>query len=85
MNEKRFVEIVKKASTENERYLLELAPIEVTALHGAVALAMRHPIVKGNLTAVYPVLGKIRKELCMLMRDMGFTDDEVEDMDKTEI
>ena len=80
----RFWEVVKEAERRNKFYSLILTPVEVTGVHGAIALAMKHPKVKQDLTNIYPVLQDVRRLLCRNMVTMGFTEEEVEWLDRAE-
>jgi len=88
MNEKemfkKFSEIIVTATKQGKTYTIILNPIQITTLHGAVALTMKHPIVKKHLQDAQAILAELRKTLCSLMVKMGFTQEEVEWLDKRE-
>jgi len=80
---KRFQEVVTSTEGQGKKYTLTLTPIQVTTLHGAIALVMRHPEVKTK--DIMSVLKAIRQETLDLMRLMGFTEDEVQYLDTKEV
>jgi len=81
---RRFVEVVGTATNLGFKIRLDLTAIQLTTLHGAVALAMKHPDVPTKLKGANEVLMGIREQLKAAMLAMGFTRDEVTWLDKRE-
>jgi len=82
---KKFSQVVIIATQQGQIHLLHLTPVELTTLHGAVALAMRHPEVREKLKGAQLILTNLRERLCLLMVEMGFTKEEVEWLDTKEV
>jgi hypothetical protein len=82
---KKFSQVVITATQQGKTYLLTLTPVEITTLHGAVALTMRHPEVQEKLKGAQIILGNLREKLRLLMLGMGFTQEEVEWLDTKEV
>ena len=82
---KKFSQVVITATKQGKIHLLPLTPLELTTLHGAVALVMRHPEVREKLKGAQLILTNLRKRLCLLMVEMGFTQEEVEWLDTKEV
>ncbi|MCK9598683.1 MAG: hypothetical protein M0R06_06555 [Sphaerochaeta sp.] len=68
-----------------EQFMMILNPLQITAMHGALADTMEHPQVKNELTHAYELLSSLRKWCLQSFEDMGFTPDEVEWLDKTKM
>lgn len=77
----RFTQVVLNAQEKKIKYPLILSGVEVTTLHGAVALAMKHPGV--GLNAI-KILQDLRVRILEILKSMGFTDEEVKYMDTQE-
>lgn len=82
---KRFIDVVTIAQQSGKTFPLQLSASEITGLHGAIALAMNHPYLVNVLQDEYELLQRIRHILCQMMVDIGFTEEEVEYIDKTEV
>jgi len=82
---KKFSQVVITATKQGKIHVLPLTPVELTTLHGAVALTMRHPEVCEKLKGAQLILTNLRKRLCLLMVEMGFTQEEVEWLDTKEV
>lgn len=80
---KRFCLVVEASEQSGVTYTIALTPMQVTTLHGALALAMKHPEVKNHAT--YPVLKSIRQQLLKHMQNMGFTPEELQYLDTREV
>lgn len=81
----KFIAVVIKAQQSGKTFSLELSPLKVTGLHGALTVAMKHPRVANEMQDTYEMLQEIREQLCQIMVEMGFTEEEVEFLDKTEM
>lgn len=74
----RFEEVL--TNSEGKNYLLRLGVGEVTVLHGLIALAMDHPGVQEQ--GLTPQIGRSIRDRCLdCFRDMGFSDEEVAQLD----
>lgn len=79
----RFKQVTLEREAQGKKYIITLSPIEVTALHGALVLALRHPEVQ-KMSGALPYLTSIRARLLELFRHMGFTEEEVQYLDTKE-
>jgi len=81
----RFVDMMVKAEQSGKMFSLDLSPLEVTGLHGAIVLAMKHPHVASDMHDLRGILQRIRHKLCLIMEDIGFTEEEVKYLDTKEV
>jgi len=81
----KFSQAVVSATKQGKTYRLVLTPLKLTTLHGAIALAMKHPKMQTDLQYAQQILTDIRKQICALLVEMGFTPQEVEWLDKREV
>ena len=65
--------------------MLTLTPVEATCLHGAIALAMKHPEVSNKMKAANSILSGVRKRLVKSFVLLGFSEVEAQYLDNREI
>lgn len=89
MDEKQMVEkfsqVITLATQQRKIYLLRLNPLEVAILHGAITLTLKHPEVRQTLIGANAILTNLRERICQLMLEMGFSQEEVEWLNKKEV
>jgi hypothetical protein len=82
---KDFTKVLLEATRRGDKVYLELTPVQLTVLHGMVALAMKHPTVKNQLEYAYHEGIKIREDIKQLMLRIGFSAEQVKELDTREI
>ena len=79
MEANRFVEVWARSG--EKEFTLRLGAIELTVLHGLIAVAMDHPGVQELSGATLEIARKVREGCLMCFREMGFSHEEVFEID----
>lgn len=75
----RFSEVLLRS--QEKEYTLRLGAVEVSILHGLIALAMDHPGVQELHALTIETARRVRDGCLDCFRDMGFSDEEVSQID----
>lgn len=75
----RFSEVLVRC--QGKEYTLRLGAVELSILHGLIALAMDHPGIQVLHALTIETARKIRDGCLDCFRDMGFSDEEVLQLD----
>jgi len=83
MDSQRFIQVMQ--SNMGKLWILELEPVEVGLLHGAIRLMLLHPEVQKNYCQAFKDLAAEIRQWCLrAFAEMGFTAEEIEVLDSEE-
>jgi hypothetical protein len=69
-------------ANSSRRFFLELTALDVGIVHGAMRLLLMHPTVEETYTDDFKRLaGHLRRWCLVRFREMGFTEEEVRELD----